>query len=308
MKRFVLFLFASFLLSAVLLSIPASGPAKLPGFLSTGNPLIIVILWNLGFALTAFIFGLVSSDYSWVDRLWSTLPVAFVWFYAWRGSFSLPLVLAALVLSLWGARLTFNFARKGGYSGIEDYRWPILNNKINNPFLWQLFNLGFICLYQTGLFILFTSPMYLMLSFSAETVSPFFIAFLFLILLAVLFESIADQQQWNFYRARERFRAGKPVQEQYRIDTERGFRSSGLFAYSRHPNYFGELLVWWFLYLAAASLGGVWLNWTSSGPVLLTLLFAGSTIFTETITASKYPAYREYQKRVSAIIPWIPKK
>ncbi|MBN2509570.1 MAG: DUF1295 domain-containing protein [Spirochaetales bacterium] len=263
---------------------------------------------NFGFALAAFLFGLVSSDYSWVDRLWSTLPVGFAWFYAWRGGFSLPLVLSACAVTLWGARLTFNFARKGGYTGTEDYRWPILRNKIGNPILWQLFNLGFICLYQTGLFILFTSPLYMMLIHTRPVLSPFFLVFLAFIGAAVLFEAAADEEQWKFYRERERFREGKTVQESYRKEAEQGFRTSGLFAFSRHPNYFGELCVWWFVYFAAAAQSGVWFNWTVIGPVMLTILFIGSTVFTEKITASKYPAYCDYQRRVSAIIPWKHRK
>ena len=92
---------------------------------------------------------------------------------------------------------------------------------------------------------------------------------------------------------------------------EPGFVTTGLFAYSRHPNFFFEQAQWWAFYAigataAAASGLGLWggaINWTISGAALLTLLFIGSTIFTESITASKYPAYADYQRTTSMLVP-----
>ena len=114
-------------------------------------------------------------------------------------------------------------------------------------------------------------------------------------------EFVADQQQWRFHQAKRA--AGGQL--------EPGFATSGLFAYSRHPNFFFEQAQWWAFYAlgataAAASGLGVWggaINWTIAGAALLTLLFIGSTIFTEWITASKYPAYRDYQRATSMLIP-----
>jgi hypothetical protein len=70
-----------------------------------------------------------------------------------------------------------------------------------------------------------------------------------------------------------------------------GFLETGLWAYSRHPNFFCEQAIWWVVYaFAVAADVGCW-NVTLAGPVLLTLLFRGSANFTESITAGKYPAY-----------------
>jgi steroid 5-alpha reductase family enzyme len=308
MKRFLLFLAAATAVTFLVMMIPSGGPLGLITFITLADPLLVVCFWTLGFALTSFAFGLVTSDYSWVDRLWSTLPVAFAWFYAWRGLFQRPFVLAAVAVTVWGGRLTYNFARRGGYTGMEDYRWPILKAKIGNPVFWQLFNFGFISHYQTALFVLFTLPLYGMVSARVNDGNPLFTGALFLMMLAVLFETLADQQQWNFQNAKAAFRAGQPVDEKYRADAARGFRTTGLFSVSRHPNYFGELSVWWFFWLAGSIYTGSWLNLTLTGPVLLTLLFVGSTIFTEGITAPKYPEYKAYRKRVSPIIPWFPGK
>ena len=54
--------------------------------------------------------------------------------------------------------------------------------------------------------------------------------------------------------------------------------------------------------------GGSWLNWTISGAALLTVLFIGSTVFTESISASKYPAYRDYQRTTSMLLPLPPRR
>ena len=67
----------------------------------------------------------------------------------------------ALLSTLWGLRLTYNFWRKGGYSsGGEDYRWPVLRKKLNNRCLFTLFNLAFISFYQNILLLLIALPSY----------------------------------------------------------------------------------------------------------------------------------------------------
>jgi steroid 5-alpha reductase family enzyme len=136
-------------------------------------------------------------------------------------------------------------------------------------------------------------------------------------LLLLAYETIADQQQWNFHREKRKALPGEPaggesvadkVAERYRVDVERGFLSSGLFRYSRHPNYFGEIAIWWCFYFLSALQKGTLINWSVLGALLLSLLFVGSTWFTESITSPKYPAYAKYQKATSAIIPWFPSK
>jgi steroid 5-alpha reductase family enzyme len=274
--------------------------------LHRGDLMAPVLAWALGFALCAFVAGMASGDYSWVDRLWSVLPVFFAWYYAWRGGFGLPILLAAALVTVWGIRLTWNFAKKGGYSGSEDYRWSILRAKLRNPLAWQAFNLGFISLFQIGMFVLFTAPMAkLARGASIGSGHPiFFCAGLALMLFAILWEAKADAQQWEFQEAKRCKKEGGVAPGEFEDDVARGFRTTGFFSLSRHPNYFGELLTWIALYLAASAWTGSFLDWSLAGPVLLCALFAGSTVFTEGISASKYPEYAEYRKRVSAIIPW----
>jgi steroid 5-alpha reductase family enzyme len=111
-------------------------------------------------------------------------------------------------------------------------------------------------------------------------------------------ETISDQQQWNFQTAK---RAGG-------ADFRPRFLQSGLWNLSRHPNFFFEQAQWWALFFFGAVAAGSVLQWTVLGAVLLTTLFIGSTIFTESITKSKYPEYADYQAATSPIIPWPPRR
>lgn len=270
----------------------------------------VVGLWALGFAIAAFVFSIITKDYSWIDRSWSTLPVAFALYYAFRSGFALAPTIGAALVTIWGARLTFNFARKGGYTGMEDYRWLILRKKITNPFLWQLFNLSFISLFQSGLFVLFTYPIYSLALYSEANlpVPVLFWVFAVLGFILICFEYIADQQQWDFHAAKKAAAEQKDYPPKYANDVKNGFLSQGFFAFSRHPNYFCELGFWWVIWLTAFSFTCDPVSSGLFGPAILTLLFIGSTIFGESITSSKYPEYKNYKKKVrSAIIPWFPK-
>src|SRR6218665_2602446 len=111
------------------------------------TPLLVVVLVAATASAFCWIASLITKDTSWVDRLWSVVPVVYGWIFAGSVGFPAPRlnVMAALV-TLWGARLTFNFARKGGYSGVEDYRWAVLRARMA-PWHFQLFNLLFIVLY-----------------------------------------------------------------------------------------------------------------------------------------------------------------
>jgi steroid 5-alpha reductase family enzyme len=88
----------------------------------------------------------------------------------------------------------------------------------------------------------------------------------------------------------------------------RRFLTTGLWRWSRHPNFFFEQAQWWVVFLFGALAAGSLLQWTVLGAALLTGLFVGSTIFTESITRSKYPEYAEYQASTSPIIPWFPRR
>ena len=264
------------------------------------EPLAIVVIAAAVVSAFCWVASLVTKDTSWVDRIWSIVPVVYVWIFAAaalvEGANAVRLVVMALLVTAWGARLTFNFARKGGYSGVEDYRWAVLRGRMK-PWQFQLFNLFFIVLYQNALLVLISLPALI----AWQNPAPFTgwdAAFAVLFAGFLFGEFVADQQQWRFHQAKRA--AGGQL--------EPGFATSGLFAYSRHPNFFFEQAQWWALFFFGAIAAGSVLQWTVLGAVLLTGLFIGSTIFTESITKSKYPEYADYQAVTSPIVPWPPRR
>ena len=211
------------------------------------------------------------------------------------------------------ARLTFNYWRKGGYSiGSEDYRWEILREYISPP-LFFVFNVTFISLAQSVLLFLITTPTYLILlasriaSPSGNPVGVWSITDLILSRLlgaCVLLCFFADQQQWNFQTAKKSYQKTAKVPEKFnQEDLDRGFVVTGLWSWSRHPNFLGEQAFWLILYQWGCHATNSVVNWTALGALAYLILFQASTWFTELVTAKKYPEYKEYQARVGMLLP-----
>lgn len=210
-------------------------------------------------------------------------------------------------------RLTFNYWRKGGYQiGSEDYRWQIVQSKVNNRFVFFLLNVTFISLVQPLLLLLVTAPTYNFILLSRlPGFEPFGVPDLVFSRLAfffVILEFFADQQQWNFQNAKKEYQKTARIPDQYKgqftpEDLERGFVVSGLWSLSRHPNFVSEQAIWLTLYLWNCYRTDSYLQWTGLGVLGYLLIFQGSTRLTESISAGKYPEYSEYQARVGRFIP-----
>ncbi len=267
--------------------------------------MVVVLFVAAGVSACCWIASLITKDTSWVDRIWSVVPVAYLWIFAIAaGLADARLDVMALLVTLWGARLTFNFARKGGYAGIgagaEDYRWAVLRARMS-PAQFQLFNLLFIVIFQNAVLVLIATPA---LTAFQHRGAPFGVADALLTALFLAFllgETVADQQQWDFQTAKARQRAAG------REPSPR-FARTGLWRLSRHPNFFFENAQWWVIFAFGALAAGSVLQWTVVGIVLLLAVFIGSTSFTEAISLSKYPEYAEYQASTSAVIPWFPRR
>ena len=251
--------------------------------------------------IVSWLLSVLTREYSWVDRLWSLLPPVYLWVFAAAGGLTDPrLVLMAGLGTLWGLRLTLNFARKGGYRpGGEDYRWAALRRRLS-PRRFALFNAAFISGYQNVLLLLITLPAWVALTHPQTVFGAADVVAAALFVLFLAGESIADQQQWDFQRSRAVLRAHE--------GTDPGFLRTGLFRFSRHPNYFCEIAQWWVMATFGAIAAGTWLQVGSAGAVLLILLFAGSIAFTESISVSRHPGYRAYQRQVSVLVPWPPRR
>lgn len=282
------------------LSLAARDPYVLVHY---ADPLHAMIALIVTLIAVCFLLSIAMDNYSQVDRLWSLLPPFIIAFYAYRSPvLDARLTMMALLSIAWGLRLTYNFWRKGGYNPTdEDYRWQPLKARIRPYPVWLLFNFFFICVFQLSLLFLISSPADVVYRNAGKVPLgsvDLLLVFSFLLLLSI--ESVADQQQWVFQNEKYRLiNAGLPRSGDYK----RGFLTRGLFAFSRHPNFFAEISMWWVMYLFAVNTTGVWIHWTLAGPILLTLLFQGSTTYTERLTLAKYPSYAQYQATTSRLIP-----
>lgn len=265
------------------------------------------LLWVYGIAaFLCFIVSVLTDNYSQVDKLWSIIPVPYVWIIAYEADFQPRLILMAVLVTVWAIRLTFNFARRGGYSwkfwtGEEDYRWSILRAKpgFEQQWKWILFNFFFISGYQMALIMLFTLPALKAMNSTAPIGwLDYGLAALFLAL--VVMEFVADQQQYKYQQEKyRRKKAGEELGDYYGV----GFTHTGLWAYIRHPNYAAEQSIWISFYFFSVVATGHWINWSIAGCLLLVLLFVGSSDFSEAISKEKYPNYKRYMKEVGRFLP-----
>lgn len=282
-----------------------------------GTPLTDVqsqILGTMGISVSivaayCFIVGEITRNNSQVDKLWSVVPIYYVWHITAMGDFHPRMVLMSILVTLWGARLTYNFARRGAYQwkfweGEEDYRWGILRSRpgFNKPFVWMLFNLFFISAYQNVLIFLFIVPILTALYSDAPTaITAMDWVLAVLYIACVVIEYIADQQQYDFQTEKyRRINAGEPLGEY-----AHGFVRTGLWGIVRHPNYAMEQSIWIVFYGFSVIATGEWINWSLPGALLLVILFKGSSDFSEDVSAQKYPEYKTYQKTVPRFIPFL---
>ena len=282
----------------------------------------------LPFLLLCFIFGEVTKNISQVDKIWSVITPCFCWYItcleaSYHGmNFNHRLVLMSVVVTIWGARLTYQFFKKGGYSwklwsGEEDYRWQVVRKEMpiifENRLFFSLFNFGFICLYQLLLLFLITGGVMLSTILSNTSRNDLSVkdgVISVIVLFCIIIETISDHQHQLFQvekyrRIKENISLNCP---HYRYEV--GFLTKGLFAYSRHPNFTAEQAIWFFFYLNSVNfsmtkrwyeIGGI-ANISIIGVLLLIILFMKSTDLTEKISSRKYPLYRLYQNKVNRIL------
>ena len=260
-------------------------------------------------ALYCFTVGEITRNNSQVDKVWSLLPIAYCWIIAAKGGMHPRLVVMAVLVTLWGIRLTYNFAKKGAYKlrfweGEEDYRWekvrtlPFLQNRV----VWMAFDLFFISGYQNALILMFTFPAVVCMGSTA----PFgWVDAVAAVLMFgfIVYETIADKQQWAFQSKKwAMIKSGKTLEE-LPAPYNKGFNTCGLWSVSRHPNYMAEQAIWMSFYLFSIGAGVGIINWSMIGALLLIVLFAASTNLVEGISGDKYPEYAEYCKKVNKFLP-----
>jgi len=236
------------------------------------------------------------------------MPIAYSWITV--ASFPSPRAyIMATLVTIWGVRLSYNFFRKGGYNiipwkGVEDYRWKVMRDTpaLKGRFRFGLFNLLFISFYQNILILLFTTPVLMAAMNPEKHLTLIDLVAGFLMLGFIIIEGIADTQLFRFHKEKK---SGANKESQFKESLEKGFFKEGLWKYSRHPNFACEQGVWISFYFFGVAASGQWINYTLTGPILLVLLFIGSSQLTESISSNKYPEYALYKKEVPKFIPRI---
>jgi steroid 5-alpha reductase family enzyme len=241
----------------------------------------MVALWLLSIAL---------ADVSIVDVYWGLGFAMIVWVAAWSAPIRSPrTVLVLALVSLWALRLALHLLLRWRRAAGEDRRYAAMRRKAGARFvrrsLLSIFGL------QGTLMWIVSLPLQLAIVqgsaplgwLGALGVAVFGIGF--------VCESLADLQLTRFRSAR--------VNADRVLDT-------GLWAWSRHPNYFGEVLLWWGLFLVTVEGTAAW--WTIISPLIVTVLLVrvSGIPMLEHGMHRRRPEYTEYVARTSAFVPLPP--
>jgi steroid 5-alpha reductase family enzyme len=249
---------------------------------------VLHVLMGATLAMTAVWWVQVRTrNGGYVDVAWSYLMAAAAVYYAWVAPGALaPRIAVGVLGAIWGLRLgTHLLVRVHGEP--EDGRYKHMRAAIGDrEWLWFAF-----FMFQAGLTALLSIPFWIAANNSSAGVTPWLVVGVAVWLVSVMGESIADRQLAAF-RADSANR-GKVCER-------------GLWAYSRHPNYFFEWLHW-FAYVALAIGSAHWYV-ALLGPLMMlcALLWVTGIPFVEQQSLrSRGEAYRDYQRRVSMFVPWF---
>jgi steroid 5-alpha reductase family enzyme len=258
------------------------------------SPLWSVAIADVAATVVIFVFSTVFRNSSFYDPYWSVAPIFIAVYWALVPvADQIPPVRVALVLAvvvIWGVRLTYNWASHWGGLGHEDWRYTDFRRKTGA--LYPLVDLFGIHLFPTVQVFLGLLPVYAAVSLGNAPLSALDFVGFGVALGATAIEGIADAQLHAFAATK------KPGE----------IMNRGLWAYSRHPNYFGEIGFWWGLSLiGAAALPGA--LWVYAGAAAITVMFAFVSIpMIDARSKERRPGYEEHMKKVSAIVPWFPKR
>lgn len=254
-----------------------------------------LLVADLVATVVIFAFSRLYKNSSFYDAYWSVLPPLFaLWWMHGHGMSADPRALIMTVgVWYWGIRLTANWATFWGGLSHEDWRYPIVRARAGKAEFWA--DLFGIHVFPTLIVFLGCLPIYAVMSLGAGT--PLGALDLLAVVVtfgAVTIELVADLQLHSFIAKKK-----KPGE----------FITTGLWAWSRHPNYFGEVSFWWGLMLfgLAAAPQAWW--WVMPGALALTCMFVFASIpLMDERSCERRPAYREHMRRVSALVPLPPKK
>lgn len=250
-------------------------------------PSLIALIALLVLGGTAWIISIRAGNVSFVDSLWSVFFVlAAVVYLAMAGSGGARTLLVLALLVAWALRLAVHIGARN-WGEPEDHRYQALR-KAHPPFavtsLYLVFGL------QATLAWFVSLPLFPALT-SAAPLTLIDVAAVLLWSTGMFFEVTGDWQLARFRR--------DPSNRGKVLDT-------GLWRYTRHPNYFGEFCIWWAFYLFAVAAGG-W--WTVLSPIVMSILLlrVSGVALLEKSMAKRRPGYSEYVVRTNAFFPGFPK-
>jgi steroid 5-alpha reductase family enzyme len=259
---------------------------------ATSSPLWIALWADVAGTLVIFAFSVAFRNSSFYDAYWSVAPIAIVSYWVAVAAPDAPALRQGLVAALvvaWGVRLTWNWAR--GWSGLdhEDWRYVDLQHKTGR--LYWLVSFAGIHMMPTLWVFGGCLALYPALAVGTRPIGLLDVLGVIVTATAIWLEFQADQEL-------RRFRLDPARRRQDVLDT-------GVWAWSRHPNYLGEMGFWWGLWLfgLAADPG---FAWTVIGPVAITLMFRFASLpMIETRMLERRPeAFAAYQRRTAMVLPW----
>ncbi|MFZ9396544.1 MAG: DUF1295 domain-containing protein [Erythrobacter sp.] len=253
----------------------------------------------LAMVLVLWLVSVKIDDVSFIDAFWGAgmgvLAVA-SWLHVPGGA---PGALATLITAMtaaWGFRLGIYLLRRWLREG-EDKRYKLILKKDREAGHFALAALTKVWLMQAVLLFLVSSPAQvgILAAGARDDISWLALAGLAVYLVGIFFEWVGD---WQLAR----FKAD-PANHGKVLDT-------GLWRYTRHPNYFGDFAAWWGIWLVCASVGWQFALFTLAGPLFLSFTltkWSGVALLERGLDRSRGDAYAEYKRRTSAFFPLPPK-
>lgn len=245
------------------------------------------------FSLSGWVLSLVRNNVTHVDSMWSLFLGMSAYTYSLFFYELTPRTVLVLVLvTFWALRLCIYLTWRN-WTPHEDHRYAAIR-KNNEPYFW-LKSIYIIFGLQAVLAWIISLPLFGAIASSndPELLQLQFLDYLgaLIMLTGFIWQTFAD---WQLARFKSQ------------VSNQGKVLDTGLWRYSRHPNYFGECCIWWGFYLIAVA-GGAW--WSIISPILMTVLLlkvSGVALLEKDISARR-PAYAEYIKKTNAFIPGIPK-
>ena len=243
---------------------------------------VAVMIADVTATIVVFVFSLLFKNASIYDPYWSVQPLVItVAFLLGMQSLTFYHVALAVAVLLWGARLTANWAYTFTGLSYEDWRYVMLKEKTKK--LYPIVSLIGIHLVPTMIVYFCIMPVALVLRMEAQ-MSPYSLIFVATALLSAMMQGVADCQM-----------------HKYRKNRVTLFIRTGLWKYSRHPNYLGEILMWWSIALACVISTGMAL--LLNGAILNTIMFLTISIPLADKRQSRKEGFVEYKKQTRALLP-----